>query len=115
MPDPESFLPLHPLEFQILLVVLEGASHGYEIVRTIESNSDLGSIYPANLYRRIRDLLGNDLLEEVPAPRGEQSEERRRYVKATALGRRVARAEATRLQTVLRDPRVKRLLQPVRS
>jgi DNA-binding PadR family transcriptional regulator len=109
-PDPGSFLPLHPLEFRILLVLLEGVSHGYAMVQAIEARDPDAAIYPANLYRRIRDLLAQGLLREADAPRGEDPEARRRYVAVTPLGRRVARAEAERLQALVVDAREADLL-----
>jgi hypothetical protein len=38
-PKPESFLPLRPVEFEILLVLAEGDHHGYAIIREAESRS----------------------------------------------------------------------------
>jgi len=110
-PDIETLLPLHPLEFRILLVLLDGASHGYRIVQEIESQEDGGRIWPANLYRRIRDLLGKGLIEEAAVPRGEEAGGRRTYVRMSALGRRVAKAEARRLESLVADARARRLLQ----
>ena len=108
--EPESFLPLHPLEFRILLALLEGPSHGYDIVKAIESQEEVGAVYPANLYRRIRDLTASGLVEDVEAPRGSQ-EARRRYLGVTALGRKVARAEARRMRDLLQDARTRKLLE----
>jgi DNA-binding PadR family transcriptional regulator len=107
----EAHLPLHPLEFRILLVLLEGPSHGYRIVKAIEER--VGSrrrIYPANLYRRIRDLLGKGLIEEAAAPVDEAGDGRRSYVGVSDLGRRVARAEAERLEALVADARERQLL-----
>lgn len=110
--DGTEFLPLHPLEFRILLVLLDGASHGYRIVKAIEERvADGTRIYPANLYRRIRDLLDKGLIEESPAPKGEEADARRTYVRMSALGRRVARAEAKRLEALVSDARDHRLLE----
>lgn len=108
-PEPESFLPLHPLEFRILIALIEGPSHGYEIVKAIEAQEG-GSVYPANLYRRIRDLLASALVEEVDAP-GESTDVRRRYLGVTALGKQVARAEALRMRALLGDARTRKLLE----
>jgi DNA-binding PadR family transcriptional regulator len=108
--DPEAFLPLHPLEFRILLVLLGGASHGYRIVKEIEEREGGGRIWPANLYRRIRDLLAKGLIEETTVPRGEVADGRRSYVRVSALGRRVAQAEARRLAELVADARAHRLL-----
>jgi DNA-binding PadR family transcriptional regulator len=56
--DPDGFLPLHPLEFRILLVLWKEKAHGYRIVKSIEDvDGGLEPHLPANLYRRIRDLL----------------------------------------------------------
>lgn len=96
------FLPLHPLEFRILLALTQGPSYGTRIVEEIEEREADGlKIYPANLFRRIRDLLAQGILEEAPAPEGADS--RRTYVCLTALGRTVARAEAQRLRGLLAD------------
>jgi DNA-binding PadR family transcriptional regulator len=106
-----SFLPLHPLEFRILLILLGGPSHGYAIVQEIEEReTELRSIYPANLYRRIRDLLAKGLLENAPPPDAEAADPRRRYFRVTELGRAVARAETDRLEGVLAEARDRGLL-----
>ena len=106
-----SFLPLHPLEFRILMILLSGPSHGYAIVQEIESREkDQRSIYPANLYRRLRDLLAKRLLEDSPPPDLETADPRRRYFRVTKLGRAVARAETERLQGLLAEARDRGLL-----
>ena len=111
MPAPP---PLHPLEFRILLVLLEeGPSHGYPIVKAIEAREEgRMRIYPANLYRRIRELLARGWIREVEAPEGEPVDPRRSYVAVTEEGREVARAEAARLQELVRDARGVDLLGP---
>lgn len=105
--NPTDFLPLHPLELRILLAVIDAPSHAYRIVKEIEAaEGHRFKLYPANLYRRIRDLAANGLLEEVDAPDGEDASERpRTFFAATPLGRDVARAEATRLEELLRNAR----------
>ena len=93
--DPASFLPLHPLAFRILMAVVKGPSFGTAIVQPIEAAEGDLSLYPANLYRRIRDLLGQELLEDCAGPEG--ADPRRGYVRLTDMGRLVAHAEARRL------------------
>lgn len=112
--DPLSFLPLHPLELRILLVLLDGPGHGYRIVKEIEARDGAWTrIYPANLYRRIRRLLDDGLLSEVDRPQGdEESDGRRTYFEVTALGRDVARAEAARLRELVADAAARDLLEP---
>lgn len=109
MTDASSYLPLHPLEFRILLVLLGGPSHGYQIVKEIEAREGGVRIWPANLYRRIRDLLVKGLIEETSPPKRE-ADTRRTYVKVSALGRRVAQLEARRLEELVADARARRLL-----
>ncbi len=112
-PDPAGFLPLHPLEFRILLVLRGGPSHGYRIVKEIEAReASWATIYPANLYRRIRRLLDDGLLVETDPPEGEgEADERRTYLELTSLGTEVARAEAARLRALVADDAVRDLLE----
>jgi DNA-binding PadR family transcriptional regulator len=101
-PGASDFLPLHPLEFRILMAVLSGPSYGTRIVEEIEARESAGArLYPANLYRRIRDLLSQSLLEESAPPAG--ADPRRSYVQLTPLGNAVARAEARRLEALVAD------------
>jgi len=111
--DALSFLPLNPLEFRILLALRDDCLHGYAIVKDVEARS-AGSekIFPANLYRRIRNLLGAGLLVEgdPPADSEPDDQRQRKYFRLTPLGLEVARAEAYRLQDLLAEARDKELL-----
>jgi DNA-binding PadR family transcriptional regulator len=104
---PTDFLPLHPLELRILLTVIDAPAHAYRIVKAIEeAEGHRFKLYPANLYRRIRDLAANGLLEEVDAPASDNPSDRpRTFFAATPLGRDVARAETARLEELLRNAR----------
>lgn len=110
---PEDFLPLHPFELRILLVLAEGPAHGYPIIRVIEErDGSWKRVLPANLYRRLRDMRARGLVEEVDAPDGAPDDERQRRTFAlTELGRRVAVAEAQRLDALVAD--AKRVLREV--
>lgn len=97
---PERHLPLHRLEFRILLALNRGSAHAYAVVRSIEaSQPEWSTILPTNLYRRIWRLADDGLIREVP-DRGE-AERPRKYFAITSLGREVAAAEATRLRGLL--------------
>lgn len=93
-------IPLHPHDFRILMALVAGPSYGTEIVRGIEAAEAGTKLYPANLFRRIRDLLQRGLLEECPAPSG--ADPRRSYVRLTRAGRQTAQAEAARLRDLVR-------------
>ncbi len=107
--DPYEHLPLHPFEFRIMLALVDGPSYGTRIVKEIEARvGDREKIYPANLYRRVRDLLKSRLLEEADSPEG--ADPRRTYLQLTGLGRAVAQAEARRLRELLDEAAGRELL-----
>ena len=102
-PRIDKHLPLHPEAFRILLVLRSGEMHGYALVKELERDPGRpGRVLPANLYRRIRTLLEQGLIEESDVrPDPAVDDERRRYFAVTELGESVARAEAHRLQELL--------------
>lgn len=106
-PQPEDFLPLHPFELRILLVLAEGPAHGYPIIKAIEAaDGSWKRVLPGNLYRRLREMHARGLVEEVEAPAGTPADERqRRTFGLTELGRRVAVAEMQRLDALVADAR----------
>ena len=93
--SPESFLPLTPVAFEILLALAEGERHGYEVMLEIERRS-AGTISPnpGTLYRALDRLVQEGLL--ISAVRSVDGESRRVFSLST-LGRDVAAAEAARL------------------
>lgn len=102
----EDFLPLHPFDLRILLVLAaEGPAHGYPIIKAIEEKDGTWKrVLPANLYRRLRDLLARGLVREVEAVEGAPGDDRQRRTFAlTELGRRVATAETARIEALLSD------------
>lgn len=92
----ESFLPLTPVAFEILLAVAEGKRHGYDILLSIERRTDgLLSPNPGTLYRAIDRLVREGLLDVIERPSGRHNT--RRLFELSKLGRRVVLAEAERL------------------
>ena len=68
-------------------------------------------IEPANLYRTLRTLLSQGLIEESDRRADpERDDERRRYFRITALGMDAARSEAARLERMLAAARSRNLL-----
>lgn len=107
-PAPEDLLPLPPATFHILLsLAAEGgreSRHGYAIIQDVADRTD-GAVRlsAGTLYRSIQRMLEQGLLEELrqrPAP--EDDDERRRYYRITRFGEAVARAEARRLQGLVK-------------
>src|SRR4030095_6960115 len=103
----EALLPLPSATFHILMAVAEEDRHGYAILREVErrTGGDV-KLSAGTLYRSIQRMLEQGLLTETrerPAP--EEDDERRRYYRITPFGTAVARAEATRLASLLKLPR----------
>ena len=111
-PDPESFLPLPRDTFHILVSLADRDRHGYSVMLDVADRTDGAlRLSPSTLYASIKRLLSQDLIEELaerPDPR--HDDERRRYYRLTKLGRRVAVAEARRLERLLSDARATGLL-----
>jgi len=109
-PDLDAFLPLKPVSFQVLLSLVDGERHGYAITQDIASRTSARMhIEPGNLYRALRTMLDEGLIEESgrrPAP--DLDDERRRYYRITSFGRRVATAEIARLETMIAEAKSKK-------
>jgi DNA-binding PadR family transcriptional regulator len=110
--DAEALLPLPPAAFHILLALVEMERHGYGIMQeTARSSDGKVKLGPGTLYRSIRRLLTDGLIEESDArPVPELDDERRHYYRLTPFGLRVARAEAQRLAVLVRMARSRHLL-----
>lgn len=94
-------LPLAPRDLMILAVLAEAPLHGYGLIKAVEERSEAGVLLdPANLYRVLRRMRGAGWIEEVPT----EAEARRTYG-ITSQGRRLLRAEVTRLEGLLQSVR----------
>ena len=109
---PEAYLPLPPATFHILLALADGERHGYAIMKEVAARSD-GTVRlgPGTLYGSLKRLLEAGLVEEgAERPDTAMDDERRRYYRLTQLGLSVARAEARRLDAIVRTARRKKLV-----
>ncbi|HTE45441.1 MAG TPA: PadR family transcriptional regulator [Gemmatimonadaceae bacterium] len=100
----ESFLPLKPDSFYILLVLLDAERHGYAIMQEAAARSGGAvEIRAGVLYRLLRRMLDDGLVVESDRrPASDADDERRRYYRVTPLGRRVMAAEANRMAELAR-------------
>jgi DNA-binding PadR family transcriptional regulator len=101
---PDALIPLPPAVFHILLAVSDEDRHGYAIIQEVATRTD-GQVRlsAGTLYRSIQRMLDDDLIVEIherPAP--DMDDERRRYYRITPFGRAVARAEARRLNDLVK-------------
>jgi DNA-binding PadR family transcriptional regulator len=97
---------LKPAGFHILLALAAGPLHGYRIMKDVERDTasevtlEIGS-----LYRLLARLVTEGLIDN-----SESTDERRRYYRITAAGRRSLKSEAGRLANVVTLVRARKLL-----
>jgi DNA-binding PadR family transcriptional regulator len=110
-PLPQSLLPLTPPVFHILLALAEEERHGYGIMQDVAwQTNDALQLGPGTLYGCLKRMLAAGLVEESDErPDPAMDDERRRYYRMTALGRRVVRAEAERLAGAVTAAKARRL------
>jgi DNA-binding PadR family transcriptional regulator len=105
--EADSSVPLAPAVFQILVALADQDRHGYAIMQDVAARTDgRMKLSPGTLYGSIKRMLEDGLileLDERPDP--DEDDERRRYYRLTPFGREVAKAEADRLTTLLRQAR----------
>ncbi len=108
--SPESFLPLKPHWFHVLLSLADQEQHGYGIMQEVlERTGGKVRLWPATLYGTLKRLIDEELIEESPVrPAAELDDARRRYYRLTRLGRRVLAAESRRLEDLVRVIHAKR-------
>ena len=111
--DPGDLLPLTPAVLHVLLALADEERHGYGIMKEVEGRTGgemrLG---PGTLYGAIKRMLADELIEEsVERPDRGLDDQRRRYYLITGFGRRVAGAEAERLQDLVHAAWEKKLVR----
>ena len=107
----DRFLPLKPFVLDVLLELAEGKKHGWALIRDLQRRDGGDRILPTNFYRTLRALRDDGLIEEAKVDSSEDTAERRQYFSLTSLGVNVARAEVKRLEALVVDPRVRRLVK----
>ena len=109
--NPDDLLPLKPAVLHILLVLADGEQHGYGIMQNItvltEGKVRVG---PGTLYRSIKQLLADSLIEESDQrPDAALDDQRRRYYRLTPWGAKVLGAEIRRMARLVDAARTKQL------
>lgn len=101
----------------ILTMLGAGERHGYGIRQDIIEHTD-GAVRleAGNLYRSINGLIESGLIEESKRrPAADVDDERRRYYRLTALGRRALSAELVRMRALVRLAESRKLILPERG
>ena len=102
---------LRPVEFHILISLAHTERHGYGIIRDIEARGDDAVPDVGTMYRALARMVEGGLIEGAArrsAP--DAGDERRNYYRITDAGLQVARAEARRLEALMRAVRTGGLL-----
>lgn len=110
--NPDDMLPLTPAVFHILLALADGEKHGYLIMKEVDTISE-GTVNmgPGTLYGSIKRMLKAELIEETYEQADlDMDNQQRRYYQLSNFGERVLKAEAFRLEAVVRVARSKKIL-----
>jgi len=110
--DVQTLLPLPTAFFHILVALADRDRHGYSIMQDVSARTD-GKVRlsAGTLYSAVRRMLEQGLIEELrDRPDPSSNDERRRYYRLTRLGRRVALAEARRVNDMLTQARATGLI-----
>jgi DNA-binding PadR family transcriptional regulator len=99
----DRFLPLRPVEFDVLLSLAGGERHGYGIIQDAEARGLNAVPDVGTLYRALRRMQDQGLIDEAARRKAaDAGDERRVYYRITPLGRRVGQAEGRRLAALAR-------------
>src|SRR5689334_24543801 len=104
----DAYLPLPNDALYILLALASQPLHGYGIIRDVEHRSSGDVLLQTGaLYRMLRRLLRDELIEECAPPAGhEDADARRRYYRVSRRGRVVLDAEVDRMSKLVRAARL---------
>jgi DNA-binding PadR family transcriptional regulator len=93
--------PLKPHVFLVLMALVDGQMHGYEIRKDVEQRSG-GTVRldPGTLYRHVGRLLDEGLISESDE-RPDDDDARRRYYNLTDAGIAAVEAEAERMAALV--------------
>jgi DNA-binding PadR family transcriptional regulator len=113
--EAERYLPLTPSVFHVLLALVHEPKHGYAVLKEVEDRTG-GKVQLSSgtLYAIMKRLLNDGLIDEIEDRRA-GTDERRRSYRLTRLGKRVAEAEARRMEELLRTAAEKHLIRKLRQ
>lgn len=109
--DAGQYLPLTPAMFHVLLALADVEKHGYAIMKEVEARSEGEvTLSAGTLYGIIKRLLNEGLIVESKRRSAFEDARRRKY-RLSDFGRKVALAEAERMEKVLAMARDKKILR----
>ena len=103
-----------PVEFHILLALVDTDRHGYAIMQQVALDSaETIQLGPGTLYAALARLLEYGFIREVESRvDAALDDSRRRYYRLTPMGRGAASTEAARLAAVVKVARSRQLTAP---
>ena len=101
---------MKPAVFHILLALSGEDLHGLGIAQSVEE-STAGDVKlgPGTLYRSLKEMARDGLIEEARAPAGED-DPRRRFYRISDAGRAAVASEAGRMERLVEVARANRVL-----
>jgi DNA-binding PadR family transcriptional regulator len=113
----ETYGPLTPAMFHVLLALAGDDLHGYAILKEVELRTERKvKLSTGTLYGIIKRLLADGLVTELRSrPAQAMDDERRRYYRLTSAGRQVATTEAERMDEMVNAARARNLLKKPRT
>jgi DNA-binding PadR family transcriptional regulator len=105
--NPDAFLPLTTVVFDILVTLAGGDAHGYAVLTDVRERTGQ-FVRPGSFYRALNRLIADGLVAEAPTRAAADAPT---VYRLTALGRTVAEAEAARLEAQVASARDARLLR----
>lgn len=110
--DPHQYLPLKPDVLAVLMILVDGDTHGYGIIKEAARRTDgRMQLQAGALYRRLKWMLAEGLIEELEPNAVSDDGDRRRTYGVTPLGRAVAGAEAERMAIWVAAAEARRLIK----
>jgi DNA-binding PadR family transcriptional regulator len=108
----QSLLPLTPAVFFVLFALADGDKHGYAIMQeTAKLSKREFCMGPGTLYTTLQRLLELGLIVEVEATgTANQRDSRRRYYRLNGEGKLLLETDLSRLDSVVRLARRKKLV-----
>jgi PadR family transcriptional regulator len=111
--DPESLLPLRPVDALILTALVDGDRHGYAIREdVVDHTAGRVELEAGNLYRYMRRLEDEKLIEPSARRPAADEDPRRVYYRMTPFGRRVLAAEFLRMRDLVEMAESRRIIKP---
>jgi len=114
--DPETFMPLSPAVFHILLALGDGEAHGYAIMQDVlQRSAGVVKLGPGTLYGAIGRMLEDGFIEECEErPDPEMDDARRRYYRLTQGGGDLLALETKRLAALVRSARATKVVRKMK-